>query len=122
MDINRLMKFPEYRNCDFSVEPSTADVTGIMPISKDEELTRLIFAPDPQTGIPRSDLAVIMSKDAAPEIAQYIQEHLMQPLPDSVNAGDDPDLALAGIKQRDVSFDEYANGLREIAAKYEQKK
>lgn len=118
-DINRLKKFPEYRNAELDNIPSSVVEGEFFEVSKDPELTKLIFAPDPVTGIPRSDLAVVMSKDTAPEVAQYIRDNLLSPMPESVSAGDDADLALAGIKQRDVSFEDYANGLREVASKNE---
>lgn len=118
-DINRLKKFPEYRNAELENIPSSVVEVEFLEVSKDPELIKLIFAPDPVTGIPRSDLAVVMSKDTAPEVAQYIRDNLLTPLPDSVSAGDDPDLAIAGIKQRDVSFEDYAKGLREVASKNE---
>ena len=86
----RIKRFNEFANIDESrLIPDKADVATVesMGLPLDNVL-KLIYAPDPQTGIPRSDLAVMMSKDARPEVAQYIQSKLMSSQPDSVRAGD----------------------------------
>ena len=77
-----------------------------------DELTETIFAPDPFTGVPRSDIALMMSKDTRPEVAQYIRDALQQPR-QSIST-DDPDFALSTIKDRRESLQEYADRLRSL--------
>lgn len=91
-----------------------------LPLSDDTELDQLIFAPDPVTGIPRSDLAVMMSKDIAPEVSQYIQDHLMRSHAVASSLGateEDADLALISVRAPGQSIDDYVNGLRELVAR-----
>lgn len=61
-------------------------------VNTDNPLHSLIFASDPITGLPRSDLQIIMSKDSNPEVANYIRDNLLSPH----NSGgtDNPDEAL----------------------------
>lgn len=113
-DINRLRKYPEYRHAVLDSIPEVEKASSQMPEVADQELVSLIFAPDPRTGLPRSDLSVIMSKDSAPEVAQYIRDNLMQVRSEGVSAGDDADLALASIKSREESIIAYAERLREL--------
>lgn len=80
---------------------------------KVDEVGELIFAPDPRTGIPRSDLALIMSNSARPEVAEYIRQTLQRPLPDSV-LSEDPDEALRFVKNTRESLEAYADRLRGI--------
>ena len=77
-----------------------------------DELTESIFAPDPLTGVPRSDIALMMSKDTRPEVAQYIRDTLQQPR-QSIST-DDPDFALSTIKDRRESIQAYADRLRSM--------
>lgn len=90
------------------------------PFEKDEDdMLKLIFAPDPCTGLPRSDLAIMLSKDSAPEVARYIQETLQRPLHDSGPASaPDADTALDTMRNRSEDFVAYAERLRELASSY----
>lgn len=87
-----------------------------------DNILSLIFAPDPLTGFPRSDLALIMSKDAAPEVSQYIRETLMKPISDIGPSGaPDADTALDTMRAKNEGLTEYAERLRSIVAKYNEK-
>jgi len=119
MPIKRINKFPEFRHIDVSCIPQYSDSSDLVPVSDDKELEQVIFAPDPITGIPRSDLGLIMSKDTAPEVSQYIRDHLMQPASTPQLLGSDDDsanLALASVKLTSQSFDDYAEGLRKLVS------
>ena len=112
-------RFREFRHMDDSrlvVEtidyiPSESDV-----VRQEDSVINLIFAPDPDTGVPRSDLALMFSKDKSPEIAQYIQDTLMRPVNDGSGAPD-ADTALEFMCSRSERVEDYANRLREIVSK-----
>ena len=82
-------------------------------IDDHDPLLDIIFAPDPLTGVPRSDLALIMSKDTSPEVSRFIQDTLMRP-GDPLSSVDDPDFALDACRQRGESDLAYADRLREL--------
>lgn len=78
-----------------------------------DEIGSLIFAPDPRTGIPRSDLAIILSNSARPEVAEYIRQNLQRTLPDSERFAN-PDDALRFTKNVHESLEAYGERLRKI--------
>lgn len=73
-------------------------------INTDNPLHTLIFAADPITGLPRSDLQIIMSKDSNPEVSNYIRDNLLSPH----NSGgtDNPDEALVCTRTQAQSLSE----------------
>lgn len=87
--------------------------------SEQNSLIKFIFAPDPNTGVPRSDLAFSMSKDTSPEVAQFIRDTLQRPI-ETGERTDDVDLALDSVKSRSESLTQYADRLREIISKDKQ--
>lgn len=80
----------------------------------DDDVLGTIFAPDPVTGIPRSDLAIVMSASSAPEISQYIRDQLMRPR-DNVVSTDDAQMALDMTMTKKDSLESYASRLRELS-------
>lgn len=78
----------------------------------EDPLLTLIFAPDPVTGNPSSDLA-LTTRTNSPELQRYIQSVLHNPVPSSPGI-DDPDMALDMQKDPFESFEVYASRLREI--------
>lgn len=101
MSAERLQKASQNMQVEF------LPVDGVMEI---------LFAPDPVTGVPRSDLAMLMAKDSRPEVSQYIRENLMKELP-STNRTDDPDRAIEFTKSRHESLQEYGERLRALCQK-----
>lgn len=81
--------------------------------AENDDIVKLIFAPDPQTGIPRSDLGMLMAKQASPEVSKYIHDTLQKPIDSSVGAPD-ADTALSMAKEYGESFEDYANRLRAL--------
>lgn len=114
LTINQLREYPEYSNLpdDAQDERKHSFLSDHVKLELDPILA-LIYAPDPVTGIPRSDVALEYSSDVSDELHQYIRSVLQQPRQSS-SAGDDPDLALASIKDLRESNEEYFNRLREI--------
>lgn len=79
-----------------------------------DDILGTIFAPDPVTGIPRSDLAIVMTASSAPEISQYIRDQLMRPR-DNVVSTDDAQMALDMTMTKKDSLESYASRLRELS-------
>lgn len=117
--LNQATTYPEYSEISpsrFRKVPHDAPDEFL----KMDEVGELIFAPDPRTGIPRSDLALIMSNSARPEVAEYIRQTLQRPLPDSersVNADD----ALRFTKSPRESLESYGDRLRAICSEAYEK-
>lgn len=123
--MNRQISFLQRINFtpQFPVAP-IVDVPQVDRKDKYEELLDAIYSVDPRTGVPRGDLAVFMSKDANPEIRDFIQQNLLMDmtgedgslsLPDSVrnafrrDVTDDDIAALS--RNHDETADEYAKRL-----------
>lgn len=85
------------------------------PDAEQEALYKMIYAPDPETGVPRSDLAIVYSKDADPQLARFIQDTLQRSHPQEGVSFDNPDDAIELMKNRSESFEKYSARLREIA-------
>ena len=66
------------------------------------QILGVIFAPDPETGMPRSDIAIYMSEKTNPQVRDYINKFLMNQLPDSPTMVHDDDTALDGVIDRRV--------------------
>ena len=82
-------------------------------IRQEDKLLREIFAPDPVTGKPRSDLHFQYSQDKNPIVAEYIRTTLATPLPHGTTL-DNADDALAMTKSRLESDQEYVARLTEL--------
>lgn len=74
-----------------------------------KKLRSVVYAVNPLTGHPQSDIAAVMSKDTNPEVARYIRDNLLSPSPSSGTM--DVDEALATVKTQNMSGDEYKNKL-----------
>lgn len=85
-----------------------------------DETLKMIFAPDPLTGCPRSDLAIIMSKDSRPEISEFIRNTLMQPL-GKQSRTENPDDAIELTRSRGETLQAYGDRLKAIVQKYNKK-
>lgn len=55
--------------------------------NKFDDLLDIIYSIDSRTGTPSGDLAVFMSKDANPEIRDFIQKNLMMEIPSAEGSG-----------------------------------
>lgn len=117
-DINTIRLFPHYSHLteEELYKPIPRNVVESQP-DPNNELLGIIFAPDPVTGVPRSDIACMLSRDTSPQVSQFIRDTLMSPRPSNGVHVDDADLALEGMKRRTESIDEYAERLRVLANK-----
>lgn len=103
---------PHYRN----IIPREFEVKVNEVIVETDPLLVNIFAPDPQTGVPRSDLHIVLSKDSSPEISQYIRDNLMRPN-NTDSSIDDADFAIASVKGRYETRQAFADRLRDLVQK-----
>lgn len=78
-----------------------------------------IFAPDPITGNPNSDLFFKLNHE--PEVRQFIEKEL-QSFVFEVQKTDDKDLALDVVKSRYETVQQYSDRLRSYFAKREESK
>lgn len=99
---------------DNDIVKSSNDVPqSNVDIVQQDSLLQEIFAPDPVTGKPRSDLHFVYSKDYNPVVSEYIRQNLARP----INVGtvlDDPEDALILTKSRFEDLQEYSQRLQEI--------
>lgn len=112
LSILQAKTFPEFSEMSEKRFKKTFYVAPFEALKVDE-IGELIFAPDPRTGIPRSDLALILSNTARPEVAEYIRQNLQCALPDSERL-ENPDDALRLTKNARESLEAYGNRLREL--------
>lgn len=108
-------KFPEYSHMDESrfsrfgfIDPCSRPS---QVVDKEEDLKTVIFAPDPVTGIPSSDIGYIMSQDANPQVAQFVRDNLMRSVPESVRC-QDADTALELTPRDGESLGQFADRLK----------
>lgn len=82
----------------------------------DGELNRLcsiIYAPDERTGLPSSDLAVMLTDKVNPQIKDWIQKQLMSPI-----SVDEPNSSINGQQVDDDTLLQLVRGSSESTAQY----
>lgn len=87
-----------------------------------DDILQIIFAPNPRTGYPSSDLSLLVSKRVAPEVRDYIQSRLAQPINLPAGAPDDQS-AFATLKSQNLSgaaLDDYYNDIAKFAQKAQE--
>lgn len=106
-----ILLFPEYSelSLDNINNPVIEDKQEFVESVEIKQLKSVVYAVDPVTGHPQSDIATVMSKDTNPEVARYIRDNLLQPRQDSGTL--DVDEALASVKTQNMSTEEYQNQL-----------
>ena len=116
---NDTFLLPEYRGLK-TFRNGFKDLPDSDTIQDQPELIKVVFAPDPETGLPRSALATIMSKDSSPEVAQAVKDSLLQA--HSQRAGTaNPDEAIISTKGRYQSDKDYQDGLVDFIYKENKK-
>lgn len=76
-----------------------------------DEMFRAVFAPDPVTGLPMSDVRMLVNKDTNPQVQQFIRNHLMDNKFESPRA-DTPEQAQSAIRRYGETITAYADRLR----------
>lgn len=87
-------------------------VSSPIPVKKQDEMVSLLYAPDPVTKLPSSDIAMMMKNKDNPEVQRYIQQRI-QIHHDSVAGSDSADDALSAIRRYKEDVVSYANRLRD---------
>lgn len=80
------------------------------PENKNDELTELIFAPDPVTGNPCSALGALL-KGNNEKVREVIKTHFMNDSGIGNGGIDDPDIALRLMKSRQETKEQYLERL-----------
>lgn len=63
----------------------------------EKQILGLIFAPDPLTGMPMSDISLYLSEKTNPQVRDYVQRFLMSELPKVSTMTKDEDAALDSV-------------------------
>lgn len=112
--------FPEFRGeTDIKSGVFVTPVTEHVESEDEKQLKSVVYAVNPVTGHPSSDIATVMSKDTNPEVARYIRDNLLQSRHDSGTL--DADEALASVKTQNMSTEDYQNQLLRYIDKKQKK-
>lgn len=90
-----------------------------------DDIIKTIFAPDPLSGVPRSDMSLMLSKDTSPVVQQYIRDTLQRPVNSQQNLGvteEDADFALASMKSAFESRQDYYQRLQTLCQPQQKEK
>lgn len=112
--MRQINRFPEFAHLSDDYEKVSYDRTPeMMPLDPSQvELQSVVYAADPVTGLPTTDIARIMSADSNPQVAQYIRDNLMAPNPNYQPGVDDPDLALDLVPRDGEDFEQFSSRVR----------
>lgn len=73
-----------------------------------------MFAPDKDTGLPCSDVHIMLQGSLAPELSEFVRRNLMQPMPES--SAPDADTALALVRGKNESVSSYQQKVKNFIA------
>lgn len=131
------MKTIDYKNKRASLNSRYSDITvsnkelrprmvsdlfnGIK--SEVDQVTEVIYAPNPVTGLPDGDVSLYLNDKTAPEVKMFIEQKLLQPLPHRAGAPSD-DVAMEMIVPSSAQFgaerDYYVAKLDKIVSDYRE--
>lgn len=105
----------------FALEPEVELRENVAPdveLSDRDKLCKLIFCPDPRTGLPMSDLGVFMNPQTPAQIREYIDRNLfgdgsVDKTPEEFSALSDDDVAMF-VRRSDETSDDYARRISHI--------
>lgn len=107
--------FPAFR---FIGSPCVVDIEEV-DIKNDSEnqLLDVIYAPDPFTRLPQSDVAVYLSDKVDPSIREFVASQLMTPNPEVKGVDDvNSEILFDLVRQDGESTLDYANRINQIIA------
>lgn len=109
------VSFPAFRLIG---TPCVIDIEEVAPKNDAEnQLLDVIYAPDPLTGLPQSDVAVYLSDKVDPAIREFVASQLMSPNPNPQGVDDaNSDILFDLVRQDGESVADYAVRVREIVA------
>lgn len=110
-------KFPEFSHMSESrfkkyKDPCLRVSEVTVRDQRNEGLIDVIFAPDPVTGIPCSDIGYIMSQDSNPQVAQFVRDNLLRLVPEGVRFNS-ADTALDLTPEAGESIGAFADRLKQ---------
>lgn len=107
--------FPAFR---FVGSPCVVDVQDVeVKNDSENQLLDVIYAPDPFTGLPQSDIAVYLSDKVDPAIREFVASQLMTPNPNPKGVDDaNSDILFDLVRHDGESVSDYAVRVREIVA------
>lgn len=103
--INKIPRFANLQSNE-SVNAFTDEIE-----SKDSAIVKLVYAPDPVTGLPCSDLAFILDKNQSEDVKNYIRNNLINPLAPSSGIADKDTALEFTIPRHADAFAEYKQKL-----------
>lgn len=109
-----IRNFTEFNNLA-DVAYQRVNVPSPSPVKKQDEMISLIYAPDPVTGLPSSDVGMLLKHQDRPEIQRYIQQRL-QISHESVRGADNPDDALTAIRAYKEDVSTYVQRMKDTFA------
>lgn len=115
-NLNKLaVSFPAFRLVG---QPCVVDVQEVeLKNTTDNQLFDVIYAPDPFTGLPQSDIAVYLSDKVDPAIREFVASQLMSPNPKPQGVDDaNSDILFDLIRKDGESVSDYAVRVRELVA------
>ena len=115
-NVNKLAaSFPAFRLIG---DPCVVDCEEVdMKNDSENQLLDVIYAPDPFTGLPQSDIAVYLSDKVDPAIREFVASQLMTPNPNPKGVDDvNSDILFDLVRQDGESVSDYAVRVREIVA------
>ena len=107
--------FPAFRLIG---SPCVVDVEEIEEKqSSDNQVLDVIYAPDPFTRLPQSDVAVYLSDKVDPAIREFVASQLLTPNPNPQGVDDsNSDILFDLVRQDGESVADYAVRIRDIVA------
>lgn len=107
--------FPAFR---FIGSPFVVDVQEVeLKNDATNQLLDVIYAPDPFTGLPQSDIAVYLSDKVDPAIREFVASQLMTPNPNPQGVDDaNSDILFDLVRQDSETVFDYAVRVRELVA------
>ena len=107
--------FPAFR---FIGSPCVVDVTEVeFKNDSENQLLDVIYAPDPFTRLPQSDIAVYLSDKVDPAIREFVASQLMTPNPNPQGVDDaNADILFDLVRQDNESVADYAVRIRDIVS------
>lgn len=102
-----------YRNYSH-LKPLPPVVSEFIAPSEQPPIIRAIFEPDPVTGWPSGAIAQYKS-DNSPEVRDFIERQLLQPISNPSSPAPDADIALEAMRQTGESIEDYFERLKKMA-------
>lgn len=102
-----------YRNYSH-LKPLPTVPTEFVSPPEQPDIIRAIFEPDPVTGWPMGSIAQYKN-DNSPEVRDYIERQLLQPISTPSSPAPDADTALEAMRKPGESIEDYFDRLQKMA-------